>query len=144
MTQGSARTFTVRAVFCHGERADTTRTEGQEDAELSRNILAARFFAGRVRNCRRTGQPALVRADDEIPGTNPLSGDEKRFEKENPGFVGVCALCHGGRADDLGSGGTGADCANSIRASRLTSRPWKKGTRGYRAASRNAGLGCGG
>lgn len=49
-----------------------------------------------------------ARADD-IPAANPFSGDEKAIASGKSWFRGVCALCHGGRADGAGERGTGAD-----------------------------------
>jgi mono/diheme cytochrome c family protein len=51
--------------------------------------------------------PAL--ADEAVLETNPLSGDEKAIREGRSWFRGVCALCHGGRADGQGERGTGAD-----------------------------------
>jgi len=49
-----------------------------------------------------------ARADD-IPDVNPLSGDEKAVRSGKSWYRGVCALCHGGRADGAGERGNGAD-----------------------------------
>jgi mono/diheme cytochrome c family protein len=46
---------------------------------------------------------------DEVPDTNPYSGDEKAIREGKSWFRGVCALCHGGRADGAGERGNGAD-----------------------------------
>ena len=46
---------------------------------------------------------------DEIPDANPLSGNEKAIAAGKSWFRGVCALCHGGRADGAGERGNGAD-----------------------------------
>ncbi len=54
-----------------------------------------------------TAAPA-ARAD-EVPETNPLSGDPKAIASGKSWYRGVCALCHGGRADGQGERGTGAD-----------------------------------
>ena len=51
---------------------------------------------------------ALAQADD-IPDVNPLSGNEKAIAAGKSWFRGVCALCHGGRADGAGERGNGAD-----------------------------------
>ena len=51
---------------------------------------------------------APVRAD-EIPAANPYSGNAKAIASGKSWFRGVCALCHGGRADGQGERGTGAD-----------------------------------
>jgi mono/diheme cytochrome c family protein len=40
---------------------------------------------------------------------NPLSGDPKAIKSGQSWYRGVCALCHGGRADGQGERGTGAD-----------------------------------
>jgi mono/diheme cytochrome c family protein len=52
---------------------------------------------------------APVMADDAIPGVNPYSGDQKAINSGKSWFRGVCALCHGGRADGAGERGNGAD-----------------------------------
>jgi len=52
--------------------------------------------------------PGVSRADD-APAANPLSGDEKAIASGKSWFRGICALCHGGRADGAGERGTGAD-----------------------------------
>jgi mono/diheme cytochrome c family protein len=46
---------------------------------------------------------------DEIPEVNPLSGNAKAIASGKSWFRGVCASCHGGRADGQGERGTGAD-----------------------------------
>lgn len=46
---------------------------------------------------------------DEIPAVNPLSGNAKAIASGKSWYRGVCALCHGGRADGQGERGTGAD-----------------------------------
>jgi mono/diheme cytochrome c family protein len=52
--------------------------------------------------------PNLAKADD-VPDENPMSGDEKAIAAGKSWFRGVCALCHGGRADGAGERGKGAD-----------------------------------
>ena len=47
--------------------------------------------------------------EDAIPETNPLSGDQKAIREGKSWFRGVCAVCHGGRADGQGERGNGAD-----------------------------------
>ena len=49
-----------------------------------------------------------ARADD-VPDVNPMSGDENAIKGGKSWFRGVCALCHGGRADGAGERGKGAD-----------------------------------
>ena len=46
---------------------------------------------------------------DEIPLTNPLSGDEKAIKEGKSWFRNTCSPCHGGRADGAGERGTAAD-----------------------------------
>jgi mono/diheme cytochrome c family protein len=46
---------------------------------------------------------------DDIPDVNPMSGNEKAIAAGKSWFRGVCALCHGGRADGAGERGNGAD-----------------------------------
>ncbi len=48
-------------------------------------------------------------ADDEIPVTNPLSGNEAAIKEGRSWFRNVCSVCHGGRADGAGDRGQGAD-----------------------------------
>lgn len=74
-----------------------------------RKTIAAVFFAGVSAIAGGIWEQGLVRADDEIPETNPLSGDQKALREGKSWFRGVCALCHGGRADGQGERGTGAD-----------------------------------
>jgi len=50
-----------------------------------------------------------ARADSEIPGTNPLSGDQKAIAEGRSWFRATCSVCHGGRADGAGERGQGAD-----------------------------------
>ena len=57
---------------------------------------------------------------DEIPPTNPMSGDEKAIQEGKSWFVNVCSPCHGGRADGAGERGTAADL-----------RKWNKGFRKF-------------
>lgn len=64
---------------------------------------------------RRTGKIALVAATlaalvgfsvpagaDEVPMTNPLSGDPDAIKKGRSDFRSICSLCHGGNADGRG------------------------------------------
>jgi len=48
-------------------------------------------------------------AGDDGPAANPLSGNEKAIKEGRSWFRGVCAVCHGGRADGQGERGNGAD-----------------------------------
>ena len=52
---------------------------------------------------------APASAADDVPEVNPLSGDAKAINPGKSWYRGVCALCHGGRADGQGERGTGAD-----------------------------------
>src|SRR5882672_7533253 len=76
---------------------------------FQRRTIAAAFLAGVAAVSGGLGGLGLVRADDEIPNTNPLSGDQKAIREGKSWFRGVCAVCHGGRADGQGERGTGAD-----------------------------------
>ena len=51
----------------------------------------------------------VTRAGDDDPAVNPLSGNEKAIREGQSWFRGVCAVCHGGRADGQGERGNGAD-----------------------------------
>lgn len=46
---------------------------------------------------------------DDLPDVNPLSGDQKAINAGKSWYRGVCALCHGGKADGAGERGNGAD-----------------------------------
>jgi mono/diheme cytochrome c family protein len=46
---------------------------------------------------------------DELPETNPLSGNTRAIASGKSWYRGICANCHGGRADGQGERGTGAD-----------------------------------
>jgi mono/diheme cytochrome c family protein len=46
---------------------------------------------------------------EEIPGANPLSGDQKAIAEGRSWFRATCSVCHGGRADGAGERGQGAD-----------------------------------
>src|SRR5882762_10826346 len=52
---------------------------------------------------------ARVSHAEDIPAVNPLSGDEVAIKKGRSWYRGVCAVCHGGRADGAGERGQGAD-----------------------------------
>lgn len=51
----------------------------------------------------------LVWADDEIPESNPFSGDPKAIREGKSWYRNTCSPCHGGRADGAGERGNGAD-----------------------------------
>lgn len=55
-------------------------------------------------------------AADDIPDTNPYSGDKKQIREGKSWFMNVCSPCHGGKADGAGERGTAADL-----------RVWNKG-----------------
>jgi mono/diheme cytochrome c family protein len=76
---------------------------------IVKSRIAAVFLAGAatVAGIFIGTTPAL--ADEAVQETNPLSGDEKAIREGRSWFRGVCALCHGGRADGQGERGTGAD-----------------------------------
>lgn len=77
--------------------------------DIVKSGIAAVFLAGvaTVAGIFVDATPAL--ADEAVLETNPLSGDEKAIREGRSWFRGVCALCHGGRADGQGERGTGAD-----------------------------------
>ena len=52
---------------------------------------------------------ACMALADEIPETNPMSGDKKAIQEGKSWFRNVCSPCHGGRADGAGERGTAAD-----------------------------------
>jgi len=64
---------------------------------------------------------------DEIPDANPLSGNEKAIAAGKSWFRGVCALCHGGRADGAGERGTGADLRKFDKGFRIYVETVKNG-----------------
>jgi mono/diheme cytochrome c family protein len=74
-----------------------------------RRTIAAAFFAGVAAVSGGLGGLGLVRADNDILDTNPLSGDQKAIREGKSWFRGICAVCHGGRADGQGERGNGAD-----------------------------------
>ena len=66
-------------------------------------------------------------AEDATAGlVNPLSGDKKAIREGQSWYRGVCANCHGGRADGQGERGTGADL-----------RKFNKGFKGFLEVVRN-------
>jgi len=69
--------------------------------------------------------PPLL-AEEEVPERNPLSGDAKAIASGKSWFRGVCALCHGPKADGAGERGNGADL-----------RKFNKGFRRYIETVRN-------
>jgi mono/diheme cytochrome c family protein len=62
---------------------------------------------------------STIRAD-EVPPTNPLSGDEKAIKEGRSWYRNACSPCHGGRADGAGERGNAADL-----------RKWNKGFRKF-------------
>ncbi len=52
---------------------------------------------------------SFARAESEVPGTNPLSGNAKAIAEGRSWYRNVCSNCHGGRADGGGDRGQGAD-----------------------------------
>lgn len=72
--------------------------------KLCRAVIAASFLW----ICTGHGQ-------ENLPETNPFSGDEKAIKAGKSWFRNVCTPCHGGRADGMGDMGTGAD----LRKTRL-------------------------
>jgi len=71
--------------------------------------IAAVFLAGVATIAGIFIDTTLALADEAVLETNPLSGDEKAIREGRSWFRGVCALCHGGRADGQGERGSGAD-----------------------------------
>ncbi|HWQ39693.1 MAG TPA: c-type cytochrome [Burkholderiales bacterium] len=67
-----------------------------------RRLAAVLFGAA----CTVGGSAVLA---DEVPELNPYSGDKKAMREGQSWYRGVCATCHGGRADGQGERGTGAD-----------------------------------
>jgi mono/diheme cytochrome c family protein len=61
-----------------------------------------------------------VRAESEVPATNPLSGNQAAIKEGRSWFLAVCALCHGVNADGVGERGYAADL-----------RVFKSGFRGF-------------
>jgi mono/diheme cytochrome c family protein len=79
-------------------------------------VLAGFFLA--------TGQ--LARAD-EVPATNPMSGDEMAIKEGRGWYRNVCTVCHGGRADGMGERGSGADLRKFNRGFKAFVETVKKG-----------------
>ena len=71
-------------------------------------MISAVFIAGVVLVAGSSVERS-ARADEAIPDVNPLSGDQKAIREGRSWFRGICANCHGGRADGQGERGTGAD-----------------------------------
>ena len=55
------------------------------------------------------GVVAVPAGADEVPAANPYSGDAKAINSGKSWYRGVCASCHGGKADGAGERGNGAD-----------------------------------
>jgi len=73
---------------------------------MSRGICLATFLASAI----AAGALAVgAAAEEEIPQGNPFSGDPKAIASGKSWYRGVCAVCHGGRADGQGERGNGAD-----------------------------------
>ena len=51
---------------------------------------------------------SIARAQ-EVPATNPLSGDEAAIREGRSWYRAICGPCHGGRADGAGERGQGAN-----------------------------------
>ncbi len=74
---------------------------------IARGIIFLIFVAGFIAIAPMT--PPIARAEDEMPATNPLSGDDAAIKEGRSWFRNVCSVCHGGRADGGGDRGQGAD-----------------------------------
>jgi len=59
---------------------------------------SARHLASAAILIAVTSAISAVRAD-EIPPTNPMSGDEKAIKEGRSWYRNACSPCHGGRAD---------------------------------------------
>jgi mono/diheme cytochrome c family protein len=66
---------------------------------------------------------AGVRAD-EVPATNPFSGDEAAIKSGKSDYRAICSVCHGGKAD-----GAGERASSALVPADL--RKFKKGFRKY-------------
>ncbi len=75
---------------------------------MASRIILAVFVAGVVLVAGSYVERS-ARADEAIPDVNPLTDDPKAIREGKSWFRGVCANCHGGRADGQGERGTGAD-----------------------------------
>ncbi len=75
---------------------------------MASRIISAVFVAGVVLVAGSYVERS-ARADEAIPDVNPLTDDQKAIREGKSWFRGVCANCHGGRADGQGERGTGAD-----------------------------------
>ncbi|HWH49332.1 MAG TPA: c-type cytochrome [Burkholderiales bacterium] len=75
---------------------------------IANKIIPAVILAGVMLVAGNLVQ-SVARADETAPEANPLSGDQKAIQNGKSWFRGVCANCHGGRADGQGERGTGAD-----------------------------------
>jgi len=80
---------------------------------------SAKYLASAAILVAVTSAMSLVRAE-EIPPTNPMSGDEKAIKEGRSWYRNACSPCHGGRADGAGERGNAADL-----------RKWNKGFRKF-------------
>jgi mono/diheme cytochrome c family protein len=87
---------------------------------IAAKMISAVFLAGVVLVVAGSFADRSARADEAAPEVNPLSGDQKAIREGKSWFRGICANCHGGRADGQGERGTGADL-----------RKFKKGFKGF-------------
>ncbi len=78
-------------------------------ARIATKMISAVFLAGVVLVVAGSFAERSARADEAAPEVNPLSGDQKAIREGKSWFRGICANCHGGRADGQGERGTGAD-----------------------------------
>jgi mono/diheme cytochrome c family protein len=79
---------------------------------VARQIAAAALAVALIAPC--------LAGADEVPPTNPMSGDAKSIREGKSWFMNVCSPCHGGKADGSGERGTAADL-----------RKWNKGFRKF-------------
>jgi mono/diheme cytochrome c family protein len=77
----------------------------QEEALMIRRIRVA-TLALLAAVAPAVAAPAFA---DDIPAANPYSGDAKAINSGKSWYRGVCAACHGGKADGAGERGNGAD-----------------------------------
>ena len=84
--------------------ARSSAPQEEEMIRINRAIVCGVLLAGLVGPAVQSSARA-----DEVPATNPLSGNEAAIREGRSWFRNVCSVCHGGKADGGGDRGTAAD-----------------------------------
>jgi hypothetical protein len=98
----------VRACFCRARANGTTeKKDGMMGSNVGKKDVGSPFRRRRSdRLC--IAESRFARGDDNTPGANPLSHDQKAIREGRSWFRGVCA-CHSGPADGHGERGNGVE-----------------------------------